>query len=94
VAIFNLMEDAATAEISRSQVWQWLRFGVRVKEGLLVSRELITTTIEQELERIRQTIGDEAYESSRFPEARQLFEQVTLEKELPDFLTLPAYEHL
>jgi len=94
VAIFNLMEDAATAEISRSQVWQWLHFSVRVKEGSLVSRELITTTIEEELERIRQTIGDEAYERGRFREARQLFEQVALQKELPDFLTLPAYEHI
>jgi malate synthase len=86
-AIYNLMEDAATAEISRSQVWQWVRNG-------RFTREAVEAVIDEELQRIREFVGDDAYEGGRFAEARQLFEAVALAEDFPDFLTLPAYDIL
>jgi malate synthase len=94
VAIYNLMEDAATAEISRSQVWQWLRFGVHLKEGLEITVELVMAVAEQELEKIQRSIGEEAYERSRFKEAHDLFDQVVLSGEFVEFFTIPAYAHI
>jgi malate synthase len=93
-AIFNLMEDAATAEIARSQVWQWVRHGVRLQEGAEATRELVRATIEEELEKICASVGDEVFSKSRPEDARALFEQVALGDELIDFLTLPAYDYL
>jgi malate synthase len=87
VAIDNLMEDAATAEIARSQVWQWIRHGH-------CEREHVRRVIDEELERLRETFGDEVFERSRAAEARELFEQVALGDELEDFLTVPAYAYL
>jgi malate synthase len=87
VAIFNLMEDAATAEIARSQVWQWVRHG-------RFERDHVRAAIDDELERLRGEFGDEVYEKSRAAEARELFEQVALGDELVEFLTLPAYDYL
>jgi malate synthase len=81
------MEDAATAEIARSQVWQWIRHG-------RFEREHVRRVIDEELERLRETFGDEAFERSRAAEARELFEQVALGDELEDFLTVPAYAYL
>jgi malate synthase len=86
-AIYNLMEDAATAEISRSQVWQWIRHG-------RFTRDEVRQVIGEELERIRGLVGDEAYDGGRFAEARQIFEQVALAEEFVEFLTLPAYDLL
>ncbi|HEY8694014.1 MAG TPA: malate synthase A, partial [Chloroflexota bacterium] len=93
-AIYNLMEDAATAEISRSQVWQWVRHGAALAEGPRVSRDLVQETIQEELARLRQQIGDQAWAGRRFEEASELFEQVALSEEFVDFLTLPAYERI
>ena len=90
-AIFNLMEDAATAEISRSQVWQWVHHGATLDTGQRVTRELVLNLIQEELAKIRQ--GQDAA-SSRLDEARQLFEQVALSDQFVEFLTLPAYEHI
>jgi malate synthase len=87
VAIDNLMEDAATAEIARSQVWQWVRHGH-------FQREQVRSVIVEELARLRAEFGEEAFAKSRAPEARELFEQVALGDELTEFLTLPAYEYL
>jgi malate synthase len=86
-AINNLMEDAATAEISRSQIWQWVRHGE-------VSREQVGAVENEELAKIRAAVGDEQYERGRFEEARALFERVALDREFVDFLTLPAYDLL
>jgi malate synthase len=86
-AIYNLMEDAATAEISRSQVWQWVRHG-------RFSKEDVRRVVDEELDTIRELVGAEAYEGGRFAEARQLFEQIALADDFVDFLTLPAYELL
>jgi malate synthase len=81
------MEDAATAEIARSQVWQWVRHGH-------FTREQVREVIDEELARLRADFGDEVFERSRAAEARELFEQVALGDELEDFLTLPAYAYL
>jgi malate synthase len=87
VAIDNLMEDAATAEIARSQVWQWVRHGH-------FTREQVRGVIDDELARLRAEFGDEVFERSRADEARELFEEVALGDELVEFLTIPAYENL
>ncbi len=93
-AIFNLMEDAATAEISRSQVWQWVHHGATLDTGLRITRDLVLNFEKEELEKIRQGLSGEAATHNRFDEARQLFEQVALSDRFIEFLTLPAYEHL
>ena len=86
-AIFNLMEDAATAEIARSQVWQWIRHG-------RFERDRVREVIGEELDNLRETFGDEVYAKSRADEAREIFEQVALGDEFVEFLTLPAYDFL
>jgi malate synthase len=94
-AIFNLMEDAATAEISRSQVWQWVRHGVELDTGEKVTRELVRRYEEEELEKVREQVGDEFFYSEGRPDqSRALFDEVALSDEFVDFLTLPAYEQL
>ena len=95
-AIYSLMEDAATAEISRSQVWQWLRHEVELDTGERVTAELVSAVEDEELEKIREEIGDdEWFEAQGRPrESRELFEQVALASEFPEFLTLPAYDYL
>jgi malate synthase len=90
-AINNLMEDAATAEISRSQVWQWIRNGVRLAEGATVDRDLVRRMEDEELARLREAYGEELYGRGRFAEARRVFDQVALADEFVEFLTLPAY---
>ncbi len=91
VGIHNLMEDAATAEISRSQVWQWVHNGVSLDTGRTVTPELVRSIADQELAAIAAELGDEAYSSSRYPLARSVFEEVALADQFADFLTLPAY---
>jgi malate synthase len=85
--INNLMEDAATAEISRSQIWQWIRHGK-------VSRERVLEVLDEEMEKIRAEVGDEVWAAGRPEDTRRVFEQVALGEEFPEFLTLPAYELL
>jgi malate synthase len=92
--IFNLMEDAATAEIARSQVWQWIRHGVRLRNGETVTRQFVERVISEELETIRAAVGDKVFAGGRVDEARAIFEQVALDKAFVEFLTLPAYERL
>ncbi|HEY3108187.1 MAG TPA: malate synthase A [Chloroflexota bacterium] len=94
VAIYNLMEDAATAEIARSQVWQWVRNGVRLEGGQTVTKELVRRIEDEEMERIRAAVSAESWESGRFAEARELFDRVALADDFVEFLTLPAYERL
>jgi malate synthase len=94
--IYGLMEDAATAEISRSQVWQWIRHGRTLEDDTAVTPDLVRRLEEEELERIRTEIGDdEWFESQGRPrQSRELFERVALADELAEFLTIPAYERL
>jgi malate synthase len=93
-AINNLMEDAATAEIARSQVWQWLRHGSALADGRPVTRELVQAVQAEELEQLRAALGDETFAKGRFTEAAAVFAQVALAETFHDFLTLPAYELL
>jgi malate synthase len=94
VAIYNLMEDAATAEISRSQVWQWIRHGVRLAEGLVVTRELVRAIEREELDRLRGAVGGAAFAAGHYMVAAEVFETVALSDEFVEFLTLPAYEQI
>jgi malate synthase len=89
-AIFNLMEDTATAEIARSQVWQWIRHEATLDDGRTVSPELALRIQEEELATLRAELGDDAYVSGRYDEAAELFTQVALAAELAEFLTIPA----
>ncbi len=95
--IYGLMEDAATAEISRSQVWQWIRHGASLSDtGEPITRELVQRLEDEELKRIRSEIGDDEWfeREGRPALAKRLFEEVALADEFVDFLTLPAYEEL
>jgi malate synthase len=91
VAIFNLMEDAATAEIARSQVWQWLRNGVELDTGELVDKALVQQVIDEEYATILDELGDP---NGHYAAARTLFERLALEDEFVDFLTIAAYDQV
>jgi malate synthase len=93
-AINNLMEDAATAEISRSQVWQWIHHGVSLKEGQRVTADLVRDVEREELAKIKSAVGEDAFAKGRYNEAREIFEGVALSKEFKEFLTIPAYERI
>ncbi len=93
-AIFNLMEDAATAEIARSQVWQWVHNAARLDDGTTITRELVQQVIEEELDNIREMVGEEAYAKAPAKEAQAIFEEVALADDFVEFLTLPAYNYL
>ena len=91
--IFNLMEDAATAEISRSQVWQWIRHEVQLSNGQKVTPELVRQIEDEELEKIREQVGEEFFANSRAEESKALFERLALSGDkYIEFLTIPAYE--
>lgn len=94
VAIFNLMEDAATAEISRSQIWQWINADVVFENGEHATAELARKVAAEELTAIRTEIGDEAFATGKWQQAHDLLLQVSLDQDYADFLTLPAYEQL
>jgi malate synthase len=95
VPIFNLMEDAATAEISRTQVWQWIRHpGGVLEDGRKVTVELVRRVLDEELARIRADIGAAAFDGGKYGLARTVFEDVATREDFVEFLTLPAYEHL
>jgi malate synthase len=93
-AINNLMEDAATAEISRSQVWQWIHNGVRLPDGTEITADLVGRIEDEELAKIREALGDQAWANSRFDDARKLFERVALADDFADFLTTAAYDSI
>ncbi|NEV91007.1 malate synthase A [Streptomyces tendae] len=94
VAIFNLMEDAATAEISRSQIWQWINAEVVLDNGEQVTADLAHKVAAEELANIRAEIGDEAFAAGNWQQAHDLLLTVSLDEDYADFLTLPAYEQL
>jgi malate synthase len=87
------MEDAATAEISRSQVWQWVHQGSRLDDGRPITADLVTEVEDEELAKLRSALGD-GYARGRYEEARQIFERVALSERFEEFLTLPAYEYV
>jgi malate synthase len=92
VPIYNMMEDAATAEISRAQIWQFIKYGVELDGGLKVTPAWFETVYAEELEKVKGEIGADAYAAGRFPEAAKLFKDMSLAPDFADFLTLPAYQ--
>jgi malate synthase len=93
-AINSLMEDAATAEISRAQLWQWIHHAAQLDDGRTVTRELVRELLDEETAKIREQVGDEVWQAGRPEETREVFERVALSEELIEFLTLVAYEYL
>lgn len=93
VPIYNLMEDAATAEISRSQIWQWIHFGTKV-EGIELTKCNFQSYLHEDLHSLQDEIGQQVYEQGRFEEAVELFEKLSTDEQISDFLTVPAYELL
>lgn len=91
VPLYNLMEDAATAEISRMQVWQWIYHRAKLADGREVTPELFQDILKDEMEKVRQAIGPANYDAGRFEEAIGLFREMSLALDLEEFLTIPAY---
>ena len=94
VPLYHLMEDAATAEISRSQIWQWLRHGAALADGRKATRQLYDELLPQELARIGKEVGSARFQGGRFAEATKLFSEMSRSASFTEFLTLPAYELL
>jgi malate synthase len=95
VPIFNLMEDAATAEISRAQVWQWIRHpDGKLSDGRKVTKKLFREVLAEELTKIEQAIGADRFAKGKFEIARDLFDKMTTDDDFAEFLTLPGYEKL
>jgi len=95
VPVYNLMEDAATAEISRSQIWQWMRSPKGVlDDGRKVTSDLFRKLLPEELAKVRTLLGEEAWKAGKYEEAAKLFEQITTSNDYVEFLTLPGYEWL
>jgi malate synthase len=93
-AINSLMEDAATAEISRTQIWQWVHHGVELEDGRTVSSDLVRSLLDEETAKIRDSVGEETWRQGRPAETREIFDRVSLAPELIEFLTIPAYAYL
>ncbi|RJL26500.1 malate synthase A [Bailinhaonella thermotolerans] len=93
VAIHNLMEDAATAEISRSQIWQWIHNDVRLADGPVVTKALVEGIIDEELAKISEELG-ERFDVELYAQATALFKEVALDDDFAEFLTLPAYARM
>ena len=94
VPLYNLMEDAATAEISRTQVWQWVHHGAHLEDGQPLTADRFRRIVDDELQKLRATLGAERYDAGRFAEARSLFERMSTSETFNEFLTLPAYDEL
>jgi len=94
VPIYNLMEDAATAEICRAQVWQWVKHGARLAGGRPVTPELVQRATAEQLDQLRRALGPARFESGKFSQAARIFESLMTSAEFPEFLTLVAYDYL
>jgi malate synthase len=92
VPLYHLMEDAATAEISRAQVWQWIRHGTMLADGRRIDKALCATMLDEELDKLRGTAGKEAYRRGRYEDAARLIRDLIEAPVFPEFLTLPAYD--
>ena len=90
-ALYNLMEDAATAEISRTQVWQWLKNEAKLNDGRILTKEMVLDWEKEELENIKNYVGEKRYENGKFPLATQLFNELIFDENFEEFLTLKAY---
>jgi malate synthase len=95
VPVFNLMEDAATAEISRSQIWQWMRSDKgRLDDGRRVTKDLFRKLLAEELPKVKDYLGAEAWAAGKYAEGAELFERITTDDTYVEFLTLPAYQRI
>lgn len=94
VPIYGLMEDAATAEISRTSIWQWIRHGKSLSNGEKVTKSLFEEMLDEELQVIQKELGDKRFQSGRFREAAELMRRITTQDELIEFLTIPGYQLL
>ena len=94
VPLYHLMEDAATAEISRAQVWQWIRHGAKLDDGRVVTVELARVLMKEEMSKVEKAIGGESFRKGKFGLAVEIFEDLITSRECVPFLTIPAYEHL
>ncbi len=92
VPLHNLMEDAATAEISRTQVWQWRRHGVKLDSGEIVTDAIVRQAVANELDSLKQQLGEDGVKAGKYREAAELMEAMMLADECPEFLTIPAYD--
>ncbi len=92
VPLFNLMEDAATAEISRTQVWQWVHKGAKLDDGRAVTQDLVDRTIREELDAWKARVGDNRYAAGRYEDAGRMMRELIASADFADFLTLPAYD--
>ena len=94
VPLYNLMEDAATAEISRAQLWQWIHHKAKLNDGRKITAHLFDVWMEAEMEVIQSEIGENRFRSGKFSEASSLFSTMIKKDEFDEFLTLPAYNYL
>jgi malate synthase len=94
VPLYNLMEDAATAEICRAQLWQWVRHGACTSDGRPVTESRVMGLLSDELDRIHHEVGPARLLNGVFPTAARLFSELIKQETFHEFLTLPAYEHL
>jgi malate synthase len=94
VPIYNLMEDAATAEISRAQVWQWVRHHAKLSDGRQITKELVAVTTKEELGKLKAMLGEARFTGGKFELAAQLYEQMMTTPQFDEFLTLKAYQYV
>ncbi|MBX7181199.1 MAG: malate synthase A [Bacteroidia bacterium] len=92
VPLYNLMEDAATAEISRAQVWQWVRHQAKLADGRTITKELYQAILPNQIEKIKALVGEEKFNQGKFKQAIQLFDQLVVSDDFSEFLTLGAYD--
>lgn len=94
VALYNLMEDAATAEISRTQVWQWLKNKVTLEDGREFNTDLYNSLLNDEVEKIIKEVGEDKIQKTKFKLAIDIFDQLVVSEKFEEFLTLPAYQYI
>ncbi len=94
VPLYNLMEDAATAEISRAQVWQWIRHGAEMNDGRTVTRELVQSILKQEMDTIKEAVGEKAFAAGRYETASKLFAEIMTNEDFVEFMPSFAYDFL
>lgn len=93
-AIYNLMEDAATAEISRTQLWQWIKNNSKLEDGRIINIELYEKLLDEELSNIKNYVGEDAYKNGKFKKAIEIFDDLIRDSHFVEFLTLPAYSFI
>ena len=94
VPLYNLMEDAATAEISRAQIWQWLKHSTSLSDGRTVTVELFKSILDDEIKGLKEIIGENQWKDGKYEKAIELFEKMSISPDCKEFLTLSAYEEI